>query len=137
MKPTLISTKNLHVVLAKHNKLERVTTKIDHASIKEKKQKEKSMESKESKLISTHNVLDVESAKEKKERDTIIAERKNLKKDGPVYLDDNGILVASEKEQKHVENHMKNIEGKVLKTTEDMNLEMKKVREDKANKEGG
>ena len=139
-----VSTKNINVVLAKHNRLERVTTKIDYASIKAKKLKEELMKSP---LISTHNIGSVAEVEDKKERDEILAQRKGFKKDDPVHLDDNGVLVGSEKEQKHVEEFMENIDGKVFKTTEDMNLSMRdekkiamaermeKVREGKENKE--
>ncbi len=132
------------IILAKHNRLERVTTKIDYASIKAKKLKEELMKSP---LISTHNIGSVAEVEDKKERDEILAQRKGFKKDDPVHLDDNGVLVGSEKEQKHVEEFMENIDGKVFKTTEDMNLSMRdekkiamaermeKVREGKENKE--
>lgn len=120
----IVSTRNINIVLAKKKRLERVTTKDIDASIKINKPKEES-KMKKSPLISTHNIQDVESASEKKERDDVVAERKKLKKGDPVHLDADGNLVASEKEQKHVEEHMKNIDGKVFKTTEDMNLDMR------------
>ncbi len=122
MKSRLVSTRNINVVLAKQNRLERVTTKTVNVSIKKKEPKEDSMNKP---LISTHNIGDVVSTEEKKERDTVRAERKNLKKDGPVYLNKDGVLVASDEEQKHVEKFMKDIDGKVFKTTEDLNLEMR------------
>ncbi len=122
MKPRLVSTTNLNVVLAKPNTLKRVTTKSVDASIKKKEPKEESMKSP---LISTHNIGDVTSINEKKERDEVLTERAKLKKDGPVYLDDNGVLVASEEEQKAVNEHMKDVDGRVFKTTEDLNLEMR------------
>ncbi|KKK80947.1 hypothetical protein LCGC14_2818380, partial [marine sediment metagenome] len=99
MKPRLVSTTNLNVVLAKPNTLKRVTTKSVDASIKKKEPKEESMKSP---LISTHNIGDVTSINEKKERDEVLAERAKLKKGDPVHLNKDGILVASEEEQKTV-----------------------------------
>ncbi len=122
MKSRLVSTRNINVVLAKQNRLERVTTKTVDVSIKKKEPKEDSMKSP---LISTHNISDVVSAEEKKTRDECLEERKNLKEGDPVHLNKDGILVASEEEQKVVTEHMKDIDGKVFKTTEDMNLEMR------------
>lgn len=144
MNSKLISTRNVDVVLAKQKRLERVTTKIDHASIKANKLEEDLMKSQ---LISTHNIGSVAEVEEKKERDEILAQRKSFKKGDPVHLNEDGILVANEKEEKTIEKHMKDIDGKVFKTTEDMNLDMRdekkiamaermeKVREGKEKKE--
>lgn len=122
MKPRLVSTTNLNVVLAKPNTLKRVTTKNVDASMKKKEPKEESMKSP---LISTHNIGDVVSVEEKRTRDEVLAERAKLKEGDPVHLNKDGILVASEEEQKHVEEHMKDVDGRVFKTTEDLNLEMR------------
>ena len=73
MNKAIVSTRNIGVVLAKRKRLDRLTTKDIDASIKIKKPEEEPMKSP---LISTHNIADVTAAKEKRERDAIMAERK-------------------------------------------------------------
>ncbi len=96
----MISTKYMNIDLAKRKRLERVTTKDIDASIKVTKPKEESRM--KSPLISTHNIGSIEEVEDRKERAEILAQRKSFKKDDPVYLNKDGVLVPNEKEEKTI-----------------------------------
>lgn len=90
----MIQTKNVKVDLKKGRDLQRVTTKDIEPSPRIVKPVLDL--TKKSPLVTTRDIGDIADIEEKRARDEVVAQRKELKKGDPAYVDDKGKLVSDE-----------------------------------------
>ncbi len=91
----MIQTKDVNVELKKGRDLKRVTTKDIDPSPPRIVKPVLDL-TKKSPLVTTRDIGDIAEIEEKRARDEVVAQRKELKKGDPAYVDDKGRLVTDE-----------------------------------------